>query len=516
MNNSKRKTAVEVYMSTVYRWGLMILVSACMCATVVFHAVKAIGLYPDVPWAAVLCFGVMDILFFLTAFLLVRTSFDEDGFLKDGRLRMGKLFASVVLVVQWNYILYMIPSRTFWGFLFFFLVLIAFFLDVKLVLLDGLLCMVSLWIGWWVRGTRLLPVKDELFVTDVMLCLIGMVLSLSGLLVFIYFVSHFLVNAKKDELEKNNEQVRKILESVQSLSEQLYAAGNTLAAVAETESASAGNLADTSERLASSSDLLTGRTDESMSNLNELQQWAAVVAENVEKVETASGNLIRRSQESAEFLSGLHTVNDEVTGSMRSTIETAQKLEEAVREIGVTLNLISEISESTNLLALNAAIEAARAGEAGKGFAVVATEVGNLANNTQASLGEVEKVIERVQNNVSEITSRVDENAEKLRTQNEYFDQVFQSMQDMTDLLGVSVEAIHTMGDAHQKQSDVIRSTVQINQSIAEQVKEENGQFASINAMAESNARDTAQVTEQADRIKQMVEEMGRLLRGEA
>ena len=90
---------------------------------------------------------------------------------------------------------------------------------------------------------------------------------------------------------------------------------------------------------------------------------------------------------------------------MLTTIDVAQKLSEAVKEIGVTLNLINEISSSTNLLALNASIEAARAGEAGKGFAVVAQEVGNLANSTKESLDEVESVIARVQNNVNDITA---------------------------------------------------------------------------------------------------------------
>lgn len=102
---------------------------------------------------------------------------------------------------------------------------------------------------------------------------------------------------------------------------------------------------------------------------------------------------------------------------MKTTNDVTQRLSEAVQEIGVTLNLISEISESTNLLALNASIETARAGEAGKGFAVVATEVGKLAHNTQESLQVVQSVIERVQQNVQEITAQVEENFSKMGTQ---------------------------------------------------------------------------------------------------
>lgn len=207
----KKKTAVEVYLSTVFKWGIIILVSACMCATVTFHAEKLLGLYPDVPWIALILFGLMDIIFFICAIFIVRTSCDEDGFLKAGRLKIGKLFSAGVLIIQWNCILYMIPSRTFWGFLFFFLILMAFFLDVKLVLVSGLICMISLFIGWAIRGIELLPVKDELFITDVLMCLIALMLSLTGLLIFVFFVAHFLVNAKKNELEENNEQVINVL-----------------------------------------------------------------------------------------------------------------------------------------------------------------------------------------------------------------------------------------------------------------------------------------------------------------
>ena len=264
---NRKKTAVEVYLSTVFKWGLIILVSACMCATVMFNAEKMFGLYATVPWLATIGLGIMDSTFFVIAIWIVRSSFDKEGYLKEGRLRIGKIFSVVVLVVQWNYLLYMLPTRTFWGFLFFFLILIAFFLDIKLLLVSGLACMGSLFVAWFIRGTDLLPVKDELFLTDIIMSLVALVLSLAGLLIFVFFVAHFLVNAKKDELAKNNEHVSKVLAAVQTLSENLQAAGLSLSRVSENESASAAELAATSEQLVENSNLLSARTDESMVNL---------------------------------------------------------------------------------------------------------------------------------------------------------------------------------------------------------------------------------------------------------
>lgn len=511
----KKKTAVEEYMSSVFKWGIIILVCACMCATATFLTEKLLGLYPDVSWLPILLFASMDVCFLLFGITLVRKSYDENGDLIDGRLQFGKRFATVVLIVQWNYILYMIPSRTFWGFLFFFLVLMAFFLDIKMLLFSGITCIASLLIAWFVPGTTLMPVKDNLLITDIIMCLIGLMLSLVGLGIFVFFVSYFLVNAKKDELEENNARILHVLDSVRSLSGRLDVAGASLSHTSENESSSAEELAATSEQLLENSNELLALTDEGIRNLEDLRKWEAEVARHVDDVEVTAKDLLGKSTENEKLLGDLHDINEKVSESMEVTTDLAKKLSEAVEEIGVTLDIIGDISNSTNLLALNASIEAARAGDAGAGFAVVASEVGNLANSTRESLAKISIVIERVQKNVHEITHQIGENSNKLGTQNAYYANVFQSMKEMTELLKQSVDTINSMGEAHNSQATVIHSTVSINQEIAESIRSENQQFVTIHAMADSNAIDTTNVAQAANSINEMVEEMSRLLNQE-
>lgn len=308
------------------------------------------------------------------------------------------------------------------------------------------------------------------------------------------------------------EQMENVLTKVQALSKNMSSAGLKLSSISENESASAEELAATSEHLAESNAVLSSKTGESMDNLNELDKWEGVVADNVKKVETASKNLLNKSMENERLLNNLHTVNHELSETMKTTTDIVKKLFDAVKEIGMTINLINDISTSTNLLALNASIEAARAGEAGRSFAVVASEVGNLAGSTQETLKEVEVVINRVQSNVNEITAQIEVNSSKVGTQNEYYAKVFESMKEMTELLNVSVQAVATMGEAQEKQSKVIKNTVSINRDIAESIQSTNEQFVSIRSMAENNANDTIEVAEQASVINTMVDEINQLL----
>lgn len=505
-------SALDEYINKVYVLVLLLVPGACECAGLSYTFSKFIGWLPSVSWIALIIFDVTCLLYLAIGIYFIKTGF-KDGYVAANKLKAGKIFIVLIMFIQFNFIVYMIPATDFWGFAFFFVILTSFFLDYKMVAASAIEIAVSIVCSWILKGEIHLPAKNINFAVNMLDRVVCVVLSLATIVLLTYLINRFLVNAKKDEMERNNEHVQNVLTSVKQLSESLNEAGAALSLISDNESASAEELAATSEQLVKRSNLLITKTDESMINLNELSEWESVVEDNVKKVESTSRNLLDKSTENEKLLNDLQTIVGEVSDSMQATTTMAKELSEAVQEIGVTLNLISDIASSTNLLALNASIEAARAGEAGKGFAVVATEVGNLANSTHQSLQIVQNVIERVQQSVESITSQVEENSTKLETQNKYFENVFGSMKEMTNLLGASVDAINTMGNAHSNQSNVIRNTVSINQEIAESIRNENEQFNSINTMAESNANDIAEVTSQASRINDMVQEITLLLK---
>ena len=75
-----------------------------------------------------------------------------------------------------------------------------------------------------------------------------------------------------------------------------------------------------------------------------------------------------------------------------ASVELIRELERRAQDISEITSAVSRISDQTNLLALNAAIEAARAGDHGRGFAVVADEVRALAETSEKSAQEVQKL----------------------------------------------------------------------------------------------------------------------------
>lgn len=313
-------------------------------------------------------------------------------------------------------------------------------------------------------------------------------------------------------MEANNQRVQNVLEKVTTLAEKLGAASNSLSDISQNESASTEELAATSETLLENNNVMLEKAAVGKDNLNELDSCNSEMTSKMAVVDDISKKLLEESTSSEARLNELMEINEQVMKSTQNTKDVAEKLLNGIGEIGITLNVINEISSSTNLLALNASIEAARAGEAGRGFAVVAQEVGNLAQGTQNSLDDVQKVVNKIQNNVSEMSVFVKSNTEKLLQQNESFLQTFEGIKKMIVILKESLTAINDIHNIHKKQGEVITHTVNINEEISAAIEAENQEFSNIAAMIDSNAMEITEMANQADVLNNMIEELEALL----
>lgn len=508
---NKKKTAFEVYLSVVYKWGIITLVCACMCAAVLYTFMKIIGLFPTVSWTAMIIFDIMDVCFLAGGLFLVRTSF-ENGELKEKRLASGKIFSFVVLMVQWNYILYMIPSKTFWGFLFFFIILMAFFLDIRLAIGACITCIASLAVSWGIIGNNL-PARDALFITDLVNCIVALFLSTFGLGMFIFFMTYFLVNAKKDELEENNRRVQGVIDKVTVLSGQLGDASESLLTTSQNESASTEELSAITENLLKNSEDMLQKSIESKGNLSELAMSNLDMEEKMAEVNQISRDLLSISEANEKALAELISISEDVEQSTQNTIRVTADLDKEVGQIGCTLEIINDIAASTNLLALNASIEAARAGEFGKGFSVVAQEVGNLAANTRESLDEVNAVISRVQQGTETATRYMSENAQKIQNQNTRMTETIEGVRRMLGMLKKSVQIISEADIIQNNQNDVIEKTISVSEDIAGRIDAENKDFLNIDEMVQGNTQEIFELSRQVDQINDMIVELEEVLK---
>lgn len=391
----EQKTIIEEYMDHVYKLVLILLAASCAAAGVSYVGLKLMGMADFVKWSTLAVYMLICVIYTVVCIFIIK----RPGTLKS-KIRQTKNIMFGVLMVQTNILYIFFPGKTMWGIFVFFFVLAGLLIDFKFqvtLTLTSLLFMVAQMI---IHMEIALPEKNETFVSNVVIICAAVALGAFGMCLLVYLIEKFLINAKKEELAKNNNRMKLILDKSES-------AVHTLA------------------------DNSTGIMEQVESESASLEQLNAIT----EKLAVANENELKRLVE----------VNKNVMNVNENAVETISKLVTRTEQIQETMSAIAKIANSTNLLALNASIEAARAGEAGRGFSVVAGEIQNLSNNTKGLLDEIQNVIDAVNEDTKETSAQVGISSEKIQEQSRVLADTVESIWQMIELVKESFESIRSI-----------------------------------------------------------------------
>lgn len=244
----------------------------------------------------------------------------------------------------------------------------------------------------------------------------------------------------------------------------------------------------TTEELAAGMQETTATTENITSNIESMQDGVqeiytlTVKGGNLsQEIKSRATDMRQRTQQAAD-----RTLN--MYQNMKESTEQALKQAQSVDKIHTLTNAIMEISTQTTLLALNASIEAARAGEAGKGFAVVASEIGTLANESSDAVASI----------------------------NEIMGEISQTVQDMTDSLGGTVDFLENVvledyqqfgnvGMQYNQDADTVSESMETIEASVNQLTEIIGEITNalsgINATISESAIGVSEIAEKTTDI---------------
>ncbi len=209
------------------------------------------------------------------------------------------------------------------------------------------------------------------------------------------------------------------------------------------------------------------------SEIQEAGQSALDMARSMNEV---SGNAAQSAQVANQSLAaaekGTQAVQDSIKGmneirnQIQETSKRIKRLGESSQEIGEIVELISDITEQTNVLALNAAIQAASAGDAGRGFTVVAEEVQRLAERSGEATKQIAAIVKTIQTDTQDAVSAMEQSTQGVVEGAKLSDAAGQALAEIGQVSRNLAELIDRISSSTQSQADSATNVARLMQDI--------------------------------------------------
>ena len=160
---------------------------------------------------------------------------------------------------------------------------------------------------------------------------------------------------------------------------------------------------DSVRQLSESAIEQTKEIDQALGSIDEINQSVATVANYArEAAKIARDGSIQAKEGDLAMDATVNSI-EKIRDTVANTAKKVKQLAESSQEIAQIVEIISGISEKTNLLAFNASVEAARAGEHGEGFRIVAEEVRRLADRTTDATKDIQQLVNTIQQDTTSV-----------------------------------------------------------------------------------------------------------------
>ncbi|MBE6023183.1 MAG: hypothetical protein E7231_08120 [Cellulosilyticum sp.] len=457
-------------------------------------------------FVAFIIIGIIEVI----SLIGISRSVFKDKEIEEREYNILKYAVCIICMINYAFLINLMPSQAIWSSFMFFLMIIAVFQDFKLTIkasvIYGIITIVFL-------ATHSIESLQQTTVQDEMMVRIQIVgLGILGALINSYFSGHILAGVGQDLMNKNTQQLTNVIGKVSNLMNQLRQTTETLVGISQEENASMEEIASVSESIVGDNNIMIHKSEDSQNNLNILSQGIHHISQEMEITKTISNDLLDMSTRNEEALNNVLEIGNAINESTNHTLSVTQTLQRKADEIDGLLKLIENIAEETNLLALNASIEAARAGEEGRGFAVVAEQVKKLSENTSASLKDVNRVIEEFKADTRQVEQLMEGNVEQIQRQSVVTQETVETITKMLTHLKDSADKIVTMEDLTKGQNAYTKEAVVFNEQVIENMKEQMDRVETISELVEENKQAIESIVAEVDTVNGIVEEISMVL----
>jgi twitching motility protein PilJ len=181
---------------------------------------------------------------------------------------------------------------------------------------------------------------------------------------------------------------------------------------------------------------------------------SANAAESAKVAQQSLGAAEKGAQAVQNSISAMNDIREQI----QDTAKRIKRLGESSQEISEIVDLISDITEQTNVLALNAAIQAASAGEAGRGFTVVAEEVQRLAERSAEATKQISAIVKAIQTDTQDAVSAMEKSTQGVVEGAKLSDAAGQALGEIRQVSRDLASLIESISTATQSQANMAQS----------------------------------------------------------